>query len=153
MVSFKFTLPFAVSHDRNVWQRLQTILDVLGAFVEAQQFASLPLTLGGLGLASAERTRHTAHWVSWADCLAMVQQRHPTCPKRDGCWIRQRRGPCLVSARHCREVLAEANFYPPSWRDLAVVVPERAEEVEPPAQVWLATARDAEMTDVERELS
>ena len=38
---------------------------------------------------------------------------------------------CLVAVRHCREVLAEASFHPPSWRDLTVVVPERAEEEEP----------------------
>ena len=78
MVSPELTLPFAVSHDRNVWQCLQTILDVLGAPVQTQQLASLPLTLGGLGRASGEKTRHAAHWASWADCLAMVQQRHPT---------------------------------------------------------------------------
>ena len=39
--------------------------------------------------------------------------------------------PCLAAVRHCKEVLAEANFHPPDWRDLAVVVPERAEEEEP----------------------
>ena len=42
MVSPELTLPFAELHDRNVWQCLQTILDVRGALAEAQQLASLP---------------------------------------------------------------------------------------------------------------
>ena len=131
MVSPELTLPFAVSRDRNVWQCLQTILDVRGAPVEAQQLASLPLTLGGLGLASAERTRHAAHWASWADCLAMVQQRHPTVSEEMVVGLDRDTAPCLAAVRQCREVLAEADFHPPGWRDLAVVDPERAEEEEP----------------------
>ena len=51
------------------------------------------------------------------------------CQKRVG--LDRDAAPCLAAVRQCREVLAEANFHPPSWRDLAVVVPERAEEVEP----------------------
>ena len=131
MVSPELTLPFAELHDRNVWQCLQTILDVRGAPAEAQQLAWLPLTLGGLGLASAKRTRHAAHWASWADCLAMVQQRHPTVAEEMVVGLDRDPAPCLAAVRHCREVLAEANFHPPGWRDLAVVVPDPAEEVEP----------------------
>ena len=102
---------------------LQTIL-------EAQQLASLPLTLGGLGLASAERTRHAAHWASWADCLAMVQQRHPTVSEEMVVGLDRDAAPCLASVRHCREVLAEANFHPPS-EGLGGGGGSRAEEVEP----------------------
>ena len=107
------------------------ILDVQGAPAEAQQLASLPLTLGGLGLASAERTRHVAHWASWADCLAMVQQRHPSVAEEMIVGLDRDLAPCLAAARHCKEVLAEANFHPPGWRDLVMVVPDRVEEVEP----------------------
>ena len=36
------------------------------------------LSLGGLGLRSAARTRESAYWASWADTLSMVQARHPS---------------------------------------------------------------------------
>ena len=39
--------------------------------------ASLPLTLGGLGVGGSSKIRHVAHWGSWADCLEMIKQRHP----------------------------------------------------------------------------
>ena len=39
--------------------------------------------------------------------------------------------PCLAAVGHCREVVAEASFHPPSWRELTVVVPDRAKEEEP----------------------
>ena len=35
------------------------------------------LELGGLGLRSAERTRVSAYWASWADCMPMIKERHP----------------------------------------------------------------------------
>ena len=118
MVSPELTLPFAELHDRYVWQCLQTVLDVREAPAEAQQLASLPLTLGGLGVASAERTRHAAHWASWANCLAMVQQRHPSVAEEMIVGLDRDLAPCLAAVRHCREVLAEANFHPPGWRGL-----------------------------------
>ena len=39
--------------------------------------ATLPLSLGGLGLRSAERTKVATCWASWADVLPMIQARHP----------------------------------------------------------------------------
>ena len=68
---------------------------------------------------------------SWADCLAMVQQRHPSVAEEMIVGLDRDPAPCLAAVRHCREVLAEANFHPPGWRDLAVVVPDRVEDVEP----------------------
>ena len=38
--------------------------------------ATLPLALGGLGLRSALRTRSSAFWASWADCLSMFFKRY-----------------------------------------------------------------------------
>ena len=35
----------------------------------AKAAATLPLAAGDLGLRSAERLRHAAHWASWADML------------------------------------------------------------------------------------
>ena len=43
----------------------------------ARSTATLPLTLGGLGLRRSERSRVVAHWASWPDTLPMIQERHP----------------------------------------------------------------------------
>ena len=38
------------------------------------------LSVGGIGLRGAVRSRPAAHWSSWADSLEMIQQRHePVC--------------------------------------------------------------------------
>ena len=44
---------------------------------DARTLASLPMRMGGLGLRSAERCAHAAHWASWADALHMIAQRNP----------------------------------------------------------------------------
>ena len=59
------------------------------------------------------------------------QQRHPSVAEEMIVGLDRDLAPCLAAARHCKEVLAEANFHPPGWRDLAMVVPDRVEEVEP----------------------
>ena len=41
------------------------------------EVASLLLSLGGMGLLSAQRVRCAANWASWADSLGMIQSRHP----------------------------------------------------------------------------
>ena len=43
----------------------------------ARTLATLALSAGGLGLGSAVRVRHAAHWASWADSLLMARPRHP----------------------------------------------------------------------------
>ena len=43
----------------------------------AQDVATLPMRLGGLGLRSASRTAPGAFWASWADALPMIQARLP----------------------------------------------------------------------------
>ena len=43
----------------------------------SQQIVSLPFSVGGLGLHSALLVRHAAYWSSWADCVHMVNRRHP----------------------------------------------------------------------------
>ena len=45
--------------------------------MDTWEVASLPLSLGGLGLLSAQRVRFAANWASWSDSLAMIQRRHP----------------------------------------------------------------------------
>ena len=71
---------FASQHDDQIWACLCTLLGVDPASVthSSRIGATLPLRLGGLGLSSAVRLRFAAHWASWADCIRMVHQRHPS---------------------------------------------------------------------------
>ena len=45
--------------------------------VLAQQVATLPGRLGGLGLRSAQRSAPAAYWASWVDALAVIQAKAP----------------------------------------------------------------------------
>ena len=99
---------FARNHDDGIWRCFRQILK-LSPDHRAAEVASLPLRHGGLGLRSAQRIHPAAHWASWADALAMIQQRHwrttlnlfPSVV----CWIAR--------------MLAETGFEVPNWTDLA----------------------------------
>ena len=69
---------FARTHDARVWQCLCDILKIPENFVGNlhKEAATLPLSLGSLGLRSAVRTSVLAHWASWADVLPMIRDRH-----------------------------------------------------------------------------
>ena len=43
----------------------------------AQDIASLPMRMGGLGIRSASRLAPAAFWASWADALPMLEKRLP----------------------------------------------------------------------------
>ena len=73
----ELTQEFAQHHDDEVIRCLCEVIQIEGLDPPARAKASLPLTLGGLGLASAVRIRDAAHWGSWADCLEMTNTRHP----------------------------------------------------------------------------
>ena len=62
-----------------VWQCLCDILKIPEDFMgnPHQAVATLPLSLGGLGLRSAVRTSVPAHWASWADVLPVIRDGHP----------------------------------------------------------------------------
>ena len=68
---------FAAHHDAHVWQCLQRIIGSSGGLETAKDPSSLLFLFGGLGLSSAMRVRRGAHWASRADCLRMVNRRHP----------------------------------------------------------------------------
>ena len=70
---------FARHHDQSLWQCLSDILqaDLDQCTEEVREAATLPLSLGGLGLHSAMRMSEPACWASWADCLPMIRARHP----------------------------------------------------------------------------
>ena len=66
-------------HDDSVRACLGSLLNVDVAHVPsfAQMMTNLPLHMGGLGFRSAVRLHPAAHWASWADTVAVVQERHP----------------------------------------------------------------------------
>ena len=41
-----------------------------------RQIATLPLSVGGLVLRSATRTKQSAYWATWADSLGVFHNRH-----------------------------------------------------------------------------
>ena len=85
----------------------------------SQQIASLPLSVGGLGLHSAVLVRH-AYWSSWADCVHMVNKRHPQI-----CRSILRSIATDNPLHHIEGVsISEAalrlsGFHPPSWEERA----------------------------------
>ena len=74
----ELTAAFAERHDKDVWTCLCEILQINKVGPKVVSSASLPVTLGGVGLGSALRIREAAFWASWADCLEMVTERHPS---------------------------------------------------------------------------
>ena len=69
---------FAEGHSDGLWSCLRNILGVtLDTNPTVRDIATMPLSLGGMGLRNAVRTSPAAFWASWADCLSMVRERHP----------------------------------------------------------------------------
>ena len=64
---------FAESHDQGLWRCLCAIVGVPSETRDelTRATATLPLSLGGMGLRSVARTREAAYWASWADTLSM----------------------------------------------------------------------------------
>ena len=87
----------------------------------ARSTATLPLVLGGLGLRSAVRTRAAGFWASWADCLPMIEARHPEVAARIIAQLEgEPSGHSVWRAAQAAHGLAGVHgFEPPSWRALA----------------------------------
>ena len=112
------TEEFAASHDESSRACVSNLLDrVLPD--DRWELASLPLSLGGLGLRNASRTRPAAHWASWADCLAMVMARHPPVATAIVNALDNHPGLHFQGVRAARERLLEAQFDAPGWEALA----------------------------------
>ena len=71
------TAEYAQDHDSAVLSALSTLLGTGDLPRHARDVAQLPLSLGGLGLASAVRNSVPVFWASWADCLAVLSRRLP----------------------------------------------------------------------------
>ena len=132
------TQEFCDRNDGALWQCLSRIMQIPATQPDdVRETASMPMVLGGLGLRSARRTSQAAYWASWADCLPMVQQRHP--------WIAalfvanlsgQPHTPFLRAASEATFHLARAGFEAPTWHALARGArpgPREPEEIEPGA--------------------
>ena len=117
---------FARQRDVDMWGCFCRLLDILPdrSFWEV---ASLPLSMGGLGMRSASGTAVAAHWASWADCLGMIQERHAVVADL---LIGSLDAPPesafqLSGATECRTLLAGVGFETPSWFVVASAPPRR----------------------------
>ena len=118
---------FARAHDAGLWQCLSSILHIDPAQCEetVRHAACMPLSLGGMGLRSALRTRALAFWASWSDCLPMIQAR-TLVNELEGFPLTPVLGEAASTAR---ELVGVQGFEPPSWR--ALVAGERPPDREP----------------------
>ena len=82
----------------------------------SRQVTSLPLSTGGLGLRSAQRTSVAAHWASWANAVGKIQNRHPTIAAtivralESGSPV-----PAITAVVGCIAALEGASFPFPDW--------------------------------------
>ena len=70
---------YAQAHDHAVRKTLQACLGGVsfGEADGARTLATVPASLGGLGLTSAVRTAPAAYWAAWADALPVLGERAP----------------------------------------------------------------------------
>ena len=112
---------YAQAQDDAVWETLQACLGGVEAD-GARKLATLPASLGGLGLARTVRTAPAAYWAAWADAIPVIGERTPALA--EAC-VRQLEGrdteaTCLRSAAVARNLLqAEGWQECPSWRAIA----------------------------------
>ena len=113
------TAMFVAHHDASLRRCLSQLLGVDPSSVY-WDLASLPSSLGGLGLRSATVTSRPAYWSSWADCLGMVQQRHPAVSRRIVHALNAHHPAFhLAGVRASGAHLAAPGFVAPSWGELA----------------------------------
>ena len=70
----ELTSAFAQSHDDGDWRCLCQIIEPAAA--HTRQVATLPLSLGCLGLRSTTRTKQYAYWECWANSFGMFHDRY-----------------------------------------------------------------------------
>ena len=83
------------------------------------RFSQRWLSSGGLGLTSANRSRFAVHWASWADCVRMVNERHPPIADMMIHHLQEGLAPSFLSVRICARRLVEAGFEMVSWDELS----------------------------------
>ena len=115
----ELTAAFAERHDKDVWTCLCEILQINMVGPKVVSSASLPVTLGGVGLGSAVRIREASFWASWADCLKMVTERHPSIATAMIEGITQKSQGCMGSVARSGEALQKIGREVPSWMELS----------------------------------
>ena len=81
----------------------------------ALQQSTLPFHLGGLGLASAVRTREGAHWASWADSVATVSSKNPDLGATIVDGLNSRADGCFAVANQGADRLVDLGVELPTW--------------------------------------
>ena len=116
-VSPEIARSFAISHDTKVHHCLCQIVGVDPDDVStgALQQSTLPFHRGGLGLASAVRTREGAHWASWADSVATVSSRNPDLGATIVDGLNSRADGCFAVANQTADRLVDFGVELPTW--------------------------------------
>ena len=116
----ELTAEYARVHDNRVLQCLCDVLHIRNGLPgQTLETASLPLTLGGLGVGGSGRVRDAAFWGSWADCLEMVKARHPQVAQDMMTGFRSQRSGCLSSVTGAVNRLLEVGVHVPEWKEIA----------------------------------
>ena len=136
---------FAREHDAGVWRCMCQLLHIDPAAVDdsAKAAATLPLAAGGLGLRSAERLRHAAHWASWADMLKALSSRIPSVAANLIAALEAgETAPSIQSVLSCVDNLAGVDFVVPAWEAVVASSLPDEEEVDPaqPKHGWQSKA-------------
>ena len=110
-----YAAEYAVGHDANLLTCLYRILEIQAVAINPiwKIVATLPLCQGGLGLQSMMRIGPAAYWASWADCLSMIQNRHPDIAEHMIDKSNQDESNCrfMSKASACRELKNEGWYY------------------------------------------
>ena len=136
-VSHRFSGGFAQEHDQAVMRCLRRIMrvDPSSMHPSVREVATLPFSLGGLSIRSAFRSRASAQWASWADCLATVKARHPIVAARFTPVV------CLGEVQVCALAFGTVGIELPSWSSIGRRSPSSActRGCPRPAPLWVAT--------------
>ena len=112
-----------MQHDRLIWDCARCLVDMPDED-ETRVRASLPFSLGGLGLRSATRTATSAFWTSWADSLPMIRARHPEVSELIVDRLSNDQVGHLQAANSCRCSLRRVGFEAPMWHLVIEETPE-----------------------------
>ena len=134
---------FAEAHDENVWQCLRRVISTTDEADRTKWGATLPFSLGGLGLGSAVRIREAAHWASWADSLEMIRNRHPTVAASILRGLTDSPEQSFEALRICELFLDERQFTLPTWEALAGGERPAGEDEDEPGQPKHGWQREA----------
>ena len=119
-VSPSLSHAFATQHDTQIWRCFCALVGVdPGAIACSAKAAILPLAMGGLGLRSAVKLRHAAHWASWADAIQMSKAAPRNCQNHHPSHHTEHEAPSVQAIGISQRSVEANGFVCPSWEDLA----------------------------------